>query len=127
MAKRDYYKVLGVAKNVSDNDIKKAYRKLAMKHHLDRNPDSTDAKARFKVVKEAYEMLSDPQKRAAYDQYGYAGIDPNMVGAGQPGFGGFAEAFGDIYGEAGGDGGTARRGGRSGSQVYRVARICATA
>src|ERR1700675_4690322 len=78
MTKRDYYKVLGVAKNVSGNEIKKAYRKLAMKHHPDRNPDSKDAEARFKEVKEAYEMLSDPQKRAAYDQFGHAGVDPNM-------------------------------------------------
>jgi molecular chaperone DnaJ len=121
MAKRDFYEVLGVAKNASDAEIKKAYRRLAMKHH------PKDAEKRFKDVKEAYEMLSDPQKRAAYDQYGHAGVDPNMAGAGQPGFGGFADAFGDIFGdifgEAGGDGGAARRGRRSGPQVYRGADL----
>src|SRR5215216_3367475 len=102
MAKRDYYEILGVAKNASEDDIKKAYRKLAMKHHPDRNQgdDSKKSEDKFKEAKEAYEMLSDPQKRAAYDQYGHAGVDPNMGGAGfrggPEGFGGFAEAFGDI-------------------------------
>jgi len=99
MAKRDYYDVLGVARNASDEEIKKAYRKLAMKFHPDRNPDSKDAEEHFKEAKEAYEMLSDQQKRAAYDQYGHAGVDPNMSGAGGQGFGGFAEAFGDIFGD----------------------------
>ena len=101
MPKKDYYDTLGVAKNASDEDIKKAYRKLAMKHHPDRNQgDSAKAaEEKFKEAKEAYEMLSDDQKRAAYDQYGHAGVDPNMRGgAGGEGFGGFAEAFGDIFG-----------------------------
>src|SRR5881394_3054812 len=99
MAKRDYYTVLGVAKNASDEDIKKAYRKLAMKHHPDRNQGDGTKKAEehFKEAKEAYEMLSDPQKRAAYDQFGHAGVDPNMGGGAGEGFGGFAEAFGDIF------------------------------
>ncbi len=120
MAKRDYYEVLGVAKNASDEDIKKAYRKLAMKHHPDRNQGDAAkaAEEKFKETKEAYEMLSDAKKRAAYDQFGHAGVDPNM-GAGRPGgagaenFGGFAEAFGDIFGDI--FGGGARRG----QQVYR--------
>src|SRR5260364_71191 len=80
MAERDFYQALGVAKNASDEEIKKAYRKLAMKYHPDRNPDNKEAEARFKEVKHAYEMLSDPQKRAAYDQYGHAGVDPTMAG-----------------------------------------------
>ena len=125
MAKRDYYETLGVAKNASDEDIKKAYRKLAMKHHPDRNQaDGTKSEERFKEAKEAYEMLSDPAKRAAYDQYGHAGVDPNAGGfrggPGAEGFGGFAEAFGDIFGDifsGGAAAGGARRAG--GQQVYR--------
>ena len=116
--KRGYYDVLGVPKNATDEDIKKAYRKLAMKHHPDRNQGDTATKAeeRFKEAKEAYEMLSDPHKRAAYDQHGHAGVDPNLGGRGAEGFGGFAEAFGDIFGDIfSGQGG--RRGG--GQQVYR--------
>ncbi len=123
MAKRDYYETLGVPKNASEDEIKKAYRKLAMKYHPDRNQgDSTkDSEAKFKDAKEAYEMLSDPQKRAAYDQYGHAGVDPNMRGGpGAEGFGGFAEAFGDIFGDIFGG----QRGGqRGGRQVYRGADL----
>ena len=120
MAKKDYYDTLGVAKNASDEDIKKAYRKLAMKHHPDRNQgDSAKAaEEKFKEAKEAYEMLSDDQKRAAYDQYGHAGVDPNMRGgAGAEGFGGFAEAFGDIFGGVFGD--QQRGRGQGGRQVFR--------
>jgi len=118
--KRDYYETLGVPKNASEDEIKKAYRKLAMKHHPDRNHGDTakDAEAKFKEVKEAYEMLSDGQKRAAYDQYGHAGVDPNMRGGpGAEGFGGFAEAFGDIFGDVFGGGGRGRT--SSGRQVFR--------
>ncbi len=119
MAKRDFYEILGLAKNSSDEEIKKAYRKLAMKHHPDRNPDSKGAEDKFKEAKEAYEMLSDPQKRDAYDRYGHAGVDPNMGGSGG---GGFADAFGDIFGDIFGQSG-AGRGGRGGPQVYRGADL----
>jgi molecular chaperone DnaJ len=118
---RDYYEVLGVAKRASSGEIKKAYRKLAMKHHLDRNPDSKDAERRFEEVKEAYEMLSNPQKRAAYDQYGHAGVDPATAGAGQQRFGGYAEAFGDIFGDICGQTGG---GGVGAVEVSPVARRC---
>ncbi len=124
MAKRDFYEVLGVPKNASDDEIKKAYRKLAMKYHPDRNQGDSakTAEEKFKEAKEAYEMLSDPQKKAAYDQYGHAGVDPNMRGPGGPGaegFAGFGEAFGDIFGDIFGG---ARRGG-GGRQVYRGADL----
>jgi molecular chaperone DnaJ len=124
MAKRDYYDVLGVPKNAAEADIKKAYRKLAMKHHPDRNQGDGAKKSEeaFKEANEAYEMLSDPQKRAAYDQYGHAGVDPNMGrgGPGQEGFGGFAEAFGDIFGDIFSGGAAGAGGGRrGGQQVYR--------
>jgi len=119
--KRDYYEVLGVPKNASEDEIKKAYRKLAMKYHPDRNQGDAAkaAEEKFKEAKEAYEMLSDAQKRAAYDQYGHAGIDPNLRGGmgGAEGFGGgFAEAFGDIFGDMFGG---QRGGARGGRQVYR--------
>ena len=122
MAKRDYYETLGVPKNASDEEIKKSYRKMAMKHHPDRNQgDNTKtSEDKFKDAKEAYEMLSDPKKRAAYDQYGHAGVDPNMRGAGGPGtegFGGFAEAFGDIFGDMFGQ--QRGRGAAGGRQVFR--------
>ncbi len=122
MAKRDFYEILGVAKNASDDEIKKAYRKLAMKYHPDRNPDSKQAEDKFKEAKEAYEMLSDAQKREAYDRFGHAGVDPNMGGGGAGGFagGGFGDAFGDIFGDIFGGGGARQRGG---PQVYRGADL----
>ncbi|MCW5626047.1 MAG: DnaJ domain-containing protein, partial [Burkholderiales bacterium] len=90
MAKRDYYEVLGVNRDASDEDIKKSYRKLAMKFHPDRNPDNKDAEEKFKEAKEAYEVLSDASKRQAYDSYGHAGVDPSMGGGGGgPGMDGF--------------------------------------
>ncbi|MHB8345790.1 MAG: molecular chaperone DnaJ [Acidiferrobacterales bacterium] len=115
MAKRDYYEVLGVPRNASEADIKKSYRRLAMKFHPDRNPDDTGAEASFKEAKEAYEILSDAQKRAAYDQFGHAGVDPNAAGAGRAGgfygAGGganFADIFGDVFGDIFGGGGRTR-------------------
>jgi molecular chaperone DnaJ len=95
--KRDYYEVLGLNRDASDEEIKKAYRKLAMKHHPDRNPDSRDGEEKFKEAKEAYEVLSEAEKRRAYDAYGHAGVHPQMGTGEGPGFGGFAEAFGDIF------------------------------
>ena len=115
MAKKDYYEVLGVNRDASEEDIKKSYRKLAMKYHPDRNPDNPKAEEQFKEAKEAYEILSDASKRAAYDQYGHAGVDPS-AGAGAAGMGGFADAFGDIFGDIFG-------GGRGRSNVYRGADL----
>ncbi len=99
MAKRDYYQVLGVNRDASDEEIKKAYRKLAMKHHPDRNPDNPKAEEHFKEAKEACEVLSDPKKRPAYDNYGHAGVDPSMAAGAGAGASGFADAFGDIFGD----------------------------
>ena len=117
MSKRDYYEVLGVQKNASDDDIKKAYRKLAMKFHPDRNPDDKDAEEKFKEAKEAYEILTDADKRAAYDQFGHAGVNPQAGMGGGAGFGGFADAFSDIFGDIFG-GGAQRR-----DRVYRGADL----
>jgi molecular chaperone DnaJ len=117
MAKRDYYKVLDVARSASEADMKKAYRRLAMKFHPDRNPGDHEAEDKFKEAKEAYEVLSDAQKRAVYDQYGHAGIESSRNTAGGAGAHA-AEAFSDIFGDVFGDiFGGARRGGAS--QVSR--------
>ena len=123
MAKRDFYEILGVAKNASDDDLKKAYRKLAMKYHPDRNPDSKDAEEKFKEAKQAYEILSDAKKREAYDRFGHAGVDPNAAGAGAggQGFGGFSDVFGDIFGDIFGGQAGGRGGGRG--NVYRGADL----
>jgi molecular chaperone DnaJ len=123
MAKEDYYKILGVERNASEAEIKKAYRRLAMKYHPDRNPGDKAAEAKFKEAKEAYEILSDAQKRAAYDQFGHAGVDPAAAAAGAGGFysaGGanFADIFGDVFGDIFGSGR-----GRGGRQVYRGADL----
>jgi len=123
MAKRDFYEVLGVNRDANDDEIKKAYRKLAMKYHPDRNPDNPKAEEQFKEAKEAYEILSDGQKRAAYDQYGHAGVDPQAGMGGGGGFGGagFADAFSDIFGDIFGGGRSGGGGGRS--NVYRGADL----
>jgi len=111
MSKRDYYEVLGASKTASKAEIKKAYRKVAMKYHPDRNQDSADAEAKFKEVQEAYAILKDEQKRAAYDQFGHAGVDPSAgMGGGGHGAGGFGDIFGDMFGDIFGGGGA--QGGR---------------
>jgi molecular chaperone DnaJ len=114
MAKRDYYEVLGVARDAEEADLKKAYRRLAMKYHPDRNDGDTQAEEHFKEAKEAFEVLSDQRKRAAYDQFGHAGVDPS-AGAGGGGAGGFGDIFDSVFGDIFGGGG----GGRGGSRAYR--------
>lgn len=97
MEQRDYYDILEVSRGASEAEIKKAYRKLAMKYHPDRNSGDSVSEEKFKEIQSAYSILSDPQKRAAYDQYGHAGVDPSMAGGGFGGFGGFGDVFGDIF------------------------------
>ena len=95
MAKRDYYEVLGVDRGADEDTIKKAYRKLAKKYHPDMNPGDAEAEQKFKEVNEAYDVLSDPDKKAKYDQYGHAAFDPT-AGGGYGGFGGFGD-FGGFF------------------------------
>ena len=125
MAKRDYYEVLGVNRDASEQDIKRSYRRLAMKWHPDRNPDDADAETKFKEASEAAEVLLDTEKRAAYDQFGHAAVDGS---AGAGGFGGgfgggsfssiFEDVFGDIFG--GGGGGSRRAGPNRGADLRYV-------
>lgn len=115
MAKRDYYEVLGISRDADESEIKKAYRKLAMKYHPDRNAGDAKAEEKFKEAKEAYEILSDASKRTAYDQYGHAGVDTSAAGAGHAQ--GFGDAFGDIFGDIFG----MRGGGRS--NIHRGADL----
>ncbi|QQD20844.1 molecular chaperone DnaJ [Venatoribacter cucullus] len=115
MSKRDYYEILGVSKDADAATLKKAYRKLAMKYHPDRNPDDKDADAKFKEATEAYEVLGDAQKRQMYDQYGHAGVDGQAGGGYGGGAGGsFSDIFGDVFGDIFGGGG--RGGSRGGPQ-----------
>ena len=121
MAKRDYYEILGVERSADEREIKKAYKRLAMKFHPDRNPDNPEAEEKFKEAKEAYEILTDAQKRAAYDKFGHAGVDPNQAGPG--GFGGgadFGDAFGDIFGDIFGGGRRSQRAARGADLRYNM-------
>lgn len=120
MAKRDYYEILGVSKSAEEREIKKAYKRLAMKYHPDRNKDDKDAEEKFREVKEAYEILTDDQKRAAYDQYGHAAFEQGGMGGG--GFGQGAD-FGDIFGDVFGDifgGGRRQRSSRGADLRYNM-------
>ncbi len=123
MSKRDYYEVLGVEKSADNNAIKRAYRKLAMKYHPDRNPDDEKAAEAFREVTTAYEVLADEEKRARYDQYGHAGVDDQMGGFGSGGFQGshayqdFGDLFGSMFGDAFGGGGGASQANNQGADL----------
>lgn len=122
MTKRDYYKVLDIPRTATEAEITKAYRRLAMKYHPDRNPSDKEAEEKFKEAKEAYEVLTDAHKRAAYDQYGHAGVEAARGAGARPGGFGPGDAFSDIFGDVFGDiFGGGRRGGRS--QVFRGADL----
>ena len=115
-SKRDYYEVLGVSKNATEAELKKAYRRLAMKHHPDRNSGDNEAENKFKEAKEAYDVLSDERKRSAYDQFGHAGVEGG-IGSGHAGAGGFGDIFDSVFGDIFG-------GGRAGGErVYRGADL----
>jgi molecular chaperone DnaJ len=117
MSKRDYYEVLGLKRDAAESEIKKSYRRLAMKHHPDRNPDDTKSEDSFKEAKEAYEVLGDPAKRTAYDQYGHAGVNASSGGGGFNPADAFSDVFGDVFGDIFG-------GGRRGrSNVFRGADL----
>ncbi|TJY55788.1 molecular chaperone DnaJ [Sinimarinibacterium sp. CAU 1509] len=118
MSKRDYYEVLGVARDASDDELKKAYRKLAMKFHPDRNPGDHTAEEAFKEISEAYEVLTDEQKRAIYNRHGHEGLNRGGGGGGFGGTGGFADIFGDVFSDIfGGGGGGGRSGPRRGADL----------
>ena len=128
MSNQDFYETLGIDRSASEDDIKKAYRKLAMKYHPDRNPDNKDAEEKFKEIQKAYDILSDPQKKAAYDRFGHAGVDPNNMGGGDGfgGFGGFGGGasgfdFGDIFSQMFGAGGGGRQQSHQGADLqYQI-------
>lgn len=125
MSKRDYYEVLGVAKNASEAEIKKAFKRMAMKYHPDRNPDDNSAEDKFKEAKEAHDILNDAQKRAAYDQFGHAGVDSSMGGRAGAGASNFSDIFGDVFsdifgGAAGGRGSGASRAYKGSDLRYKL-------
>ncbi|MBQ9940480.1 MAG: molecular chaperone DnaJ [Clostridia bacterium] len=123
-SKRDYYEVLGIPKTSTDDEIKKSFRKLAMKYHPDRNPGDKEAEEKFKEINEAYEVLSNPEKKGLYDQYGHAGVDPQYgagAGGGFGGFGGFDMDFGDIFGSMFGGSSRTRNGPVRGDDIgFRI-------
>ncbi|MDR1134645.1 MAG: molecular chaperone DnaJ [Clostridiales Family XIII bacterium] len=126
--KRDYYEILGLNKNAAETDIKKAFRKMAMQYHPDKNPGDKNAEEKFKEINEAYGILSDPQKKERYDKFGHAGVDPNagFGGGGFSGFGGggFEDIFGDLFGGMFGGGNQRRKGGpRKGQDIQKNLRI----
>ncbi len=121
MAKQDYYEILGVSKTAEEREIRKAYKRLAMKYHPDRNQGDKEAEAKFKEIKEAYEVLTDSQKRAAYDQYGHAAFEQGGMGGG--GFGGgadFSDIFGDVFGDIFGGGRGRQRAARGADLRYNM-------
>jgi molecular chaperone DnaJ len=120
MKQQDYYELLKISRNADEGEIKKAYRKLAMKYHPDRNPDDSSAEDKFKEIQQAYAVLSDKKKRAAYDQFGHAGVDPSMGGGG--GFGGFGDVFEDIFENifSGGRGGRQSQGQRGSDLQFNI-------
>ncbi|MGL5007147.1 MAG: molecular chaperone DnaJ [Plesiomonas sp.] len=123
MAKRDYYEVLGVTREADEKEIKKAYKRLAMKYHPDRNQGDKESEARFKEIKEAYEILTDDQKKAAYDQYGHAAFEQGGMGGGAGGFGGgadFGDIFGDVFGDIFGGGRRSQRASRGADLRYTM-------
>src|SRR5687768_14447362 len=129
MSKRDYYEILGVSKNASADEVKKAYRKVAMQYHPDRNPGDKSAEERFKEAAEAYEVLSDADKRGQYDRFGHAGVSGNGRGAHAPNMEDIFSQFGDIFGEDifgsffGGQGGGGRRGNGQRSRGVRGSNL----
>jgi molecular chaperone DnaJ len=120
MAKRCFYEILEVERTVSSDELKKSYRRLAMKFHPDRNPNDPTAEGKFKEVKEAFETLSDPQKRAAYDQFGHAGVNQGGGSAGFGGGAGFADIFGEVFGDIFGGGGGRSRAYRGADMQYNL-------
>ena len=120
MAKREFYEILGISRTATEAEIKKAYRRMAMKYHPDRNSDDAGTEEKFKEAKEAYEILSDPQKRAAYDQFGHAGVDQSMGGGSHSAAGGFSDVFGDVFNDIFGASGGGRQSYRGADLRYHL-------